>query len=71
MHNKFAIIDSDLLITGSYNWTKAANTKNDENVMIIDCPYVIELYKEQFEKLWDQYSTILFDKLIERAKEVN
>jgi len=38
MHNKFVIIDDDPVITGSYNWTIAANTKNDENILVIDCP---------------------------------
>ena len=71
MHNKFAIIDNEFLVTGSYNWTKAANTKNDENIMIIDCPYIIGIYQEQFERLWDQYSLTLLEKLIKRSKEVN
>lgn len=69
MHNKFAIIDDDFVITGSYNWTKAANTRNDENILIIDCPYVIKIYQEQFERLWEQYSTTLFEILFERATE--
>lgn len=69
MHNKFAIVDSELLITGSYNWTMGANTKNDENIMVVDCPYVIEIYQEQFEKLWEQYSPALFEKLLEKIKE--
>jgi phosphatidylserine/phosphatidylglycerophosphate/cardiolipin synthase-like enzyme len=69
MHNKFAIVDSELLITGSYNWTVGANTKNDENVMIVDCPYVVEIYQEQFDKLWEQFSPALFEKLLEKIKE--
>lgn len=69
MHNKFAIIDGKLLITGSYNWTESANTRNDENLIIIKCPYAIEIYQEQFERLWDQYSPTLFEKLFKRAKE--
>lgn len=69
MHNKFAIIDGELLITGSYNWTQSANTRNDENLTIIDCIYVIEAYQEQFEKLWSQFSLVLFEKLLERAND--
>jgi phosphatidylserine/phosphatidylglycerophosphate/cardiolipin synthase-like enzyme len=36
-HNKIIIIDN-LVITGSYNPTNAANTINDENIIIITQP---------------------------------
>ena len=57
MHNKFAIIDNRILLTGSYNWTFSANHRNDENLMVIDDPEIIEIFQNQFEKLWfDKYS---------------
>ena len=57
MHNKFAIIDNRILLTGSYNWTFSANHRNDENLMVIDDPDVIARYQNYFEKLWfDKYS---------------
>lgn len=34
MHNKFMIIDDELLWTGSFNWTLKANKSNSENVII-------------------------------------
>lgn len=34
MHNKFCIIDSNIVITGSYNWSFKARM-NDENILII------------------------------------
>ena len=34
-HNKVMIIDGETVITGSFNFTKAAETKNAENVLII------------------------------------
>ena len=34
-HNKVMIIDSETVITGSFNFTKAAQEKNAENVLII------------------------------------
>ncbi len=40
MHNKFAIIDGSTIITGSYNWTKSAYQRNDENLLIIHRPDV-------------------------------
>lgn len=52
MHNKFAIIDNRILLTGSYNWTFSANHRNDENLMVIDDPDVISRYQNYFEKLW-------------------
>jgi len=57
MHNKFAIIDNRILLTGSYNWTFSANNRNDENLMVIDDPEIITRYQNQFEKLWfDKFS---------------
>lgn len=35
MHHKFCVIDNQTVILGSYNWTAAAETKNDENANVI------------------------------------
>lgn len=56
MHNKFCIIDDELVITGSYNWTTSADLKNDENVIFINSKKIARIYKMQFEKYWqDNY----------------
>lgn len=34
MHNKFCVIDSNVLITGSYNYTYLAESINEENVVV-------------------------------------
>ena len=34
MHNKFCIIDNNIIVTGSYNWSKQAK-KNYENISVI------------------------------------
>ena len=68
MHHKFAIIDNRLLLTGSYNWTFAANNKNDENLMVIDEPEIITRYQNQFEKLWfEKYSLERTRQLFQKA----
>ncbi len=58
MHHKFAVIDPFLssakLFTGSFNWSVNANTKNDENVLIIYSPEIAEIYYREFLKLWRQ-----------------
>ena len=54
MHNKFAIIDQKLLITGSFNWTAGAEHKNEENLLILDDPTLVQKYAERFEYLWQK-----------------
>jgi len=34
-HNKVMIVDGEIVITGSFNFTKAAQEKNAENLLII------------------------------------
>jgi len=53
MHNKYAIID-DIFWTGSFNFTKAAQNKNQENVVIIkDSQELIEQALHNFNILWE------------------
>ena len=52
MHNKFAIIDNKVLITGSFNWTPTADQKNEENLLIMTDKELIKKYAERFEYLW-------------------
>lgn len=50
-HNKIIIIDENTLITGSFNFTKAAEEKNAENLLIIKGePNVIKQYLDNFQK---------------------
>ena len=50
-HNKIMIIDNRVVITGSFNFTKAAETKNAENLLILeDMPDLTRAYRENFEK---------------------
>ena len=69
MHNKFAIIDNRLLLTGSYNWTFSANNRNDENLMIIDDPEIIAIFQNQFVNLWtNKYNSERTKELFSKAK---
>ena len=69
MHNKFAIIDNRILLTGSYNWTFSANNRNDENLMAIDDLEIIEIFQNQFVNLWsNKYSLERTRQLYEIAK---
>lgn len=51
LHHKFCVVDGETVITGSYNWTYYAETRNIENIIISDNPHVVGLYAREFEKL--------------------
>ena len=55
MHHKFIIIDKNIVLTGSYNWTASGAAYNRENVFITDENYVAVQYLEEFEKLWTKF----------------
>ena len=54
MHNKYAIFDGKMVVTGSYNWTKNATQSNSENCLFFQQPN--KEYSIHFEELWDLYS---------------
>ena len=54
MHNKIAIIDGRILFTGSYNWSKSAEERNEENLLeFIDEEEIIKVYQERLDYLWE------------------
>jgi phosphatidylserine/phosphatidylglycerophosphate/cardiolipin synthase-like enzyme len=50
-HNKIIIIDRQTLITGSFNFTKAAEERNAENLLVLKGnPQLVEKYLKNFEE---------------------
>lgn len=52
LHHKFGLIDDKIVITGSHNWSKAANHQNDEALVIIDNPTVAAHFDREFQYLY-------------------
>jgi phosphatidylserine/phosphatidylglycerophosphate/cardiolipin synthase-like enzyme len=52
MQNKVAVFDRQVLLTGSYNWSTAAEESNDENAVFIRTPSVVATYQSTFDNLW-------------------
>ncbi|MFQ3617024.1 MAG: phospholipase D-like domain-containing protein [Cyanobacteriota bacterium] len=52
LHHKFAVIDQQRVITGSQNWSAAANHNNDENLLVIDNATVAAHFQREFERLY-------------------
>jgi len=55
MHHKFAIIDEELLINGSFNWTRTAITGNHENLVISRDENMVKPFVKQFSVLWQLF----------------
>ena len=55
MHQKFAVIDRKVVLTGSYNWTVSAESLNDENLLLFrDAGPLAEEYRREFLRLWER-----------------
>lgn len=50
-HNKVMVIDGETVITGSFNFTKSAESRNAENLLIIrNAPDIVRQYEENYEE---------------------
>jgi len=54
MHDKFAVIDDRVVMTGSYNWTATAEKKNTENLLVIADKKLAEKFNKEFKHIWSQ-----------------
>lgn len=55
MHHKFAIIDGQIIQTGSYNYSQNATSRNAENQIYMSDRSTIKKYQQEFERLWAQH----------------
>ena len=49
-HNKVMIIDDKYVLTGSFNWTQAAEKRNAENLLLIEDVKTNSLYKAAWHR---------------------
>ena len=59
MHNKYAIIDESVIVTGSFNWTTQAINNNQENLLFYEDKELANQYLKEFDKLWGEFTTII------------
>lgn len=55
MHHKIFILDSETVITGSFNFTSNANKSNDENILIVHNPDIANAFYKEFSSMWDEW----------------
>jgi phosphatidylserine/phosphatidylglycerophosphate/cardiolipin synthase-like enzyme len=49
-HNKVMVIDRDTVVTGSFNFTKAAETRNAENLLVIRSAELADKYRQNWNR---------------------
>jgi len=52
LHHKVFIIDNETVVTGSFNPSQNADTRNDENMLIIHDPEIAAKFVEEFNRIW-------------------
>ena len=51
MHEKVIILDDSVVIAGSYNFTRSADKRNDEQVLVIQNRDIANLFLAEFDKI--------------------
>ncbi|XP_076292761.1 mitochondrial cardiolipin hydrolase zuc [Lasioglossum baleicum] len=55
MHHKFVVVDKQILIHGSANWTMSAFFGNFENILVTNQTSLVTPFEEQFQRLWADF----------------
>ncbi|NEP90991.1 MAG: DUF655 domain-containing protein [Okeania sp. SIO2C2] len=69
LHHKFGIIDNSIVITGSHNWTEAANKNNDETLLIIENSTVAAHFDREFQRLYQTATLGIPSWLIKKVEK--
>ena len=54
MHEKVIILDNSVVIAGSYNFTRSADKRNDEQVLVIQSREVADQFLAEFNKILEE-----------------
>ena len=69
MHHKFAVLDGSVVIMGSFNWTGQAVKYNQENIFFYEDKNIASQYAQEFERLWNSFTTVIEQKEAAQAVE--
>ena len=54
LHDKFAVLDGAVSLTGSFNWTANATRNNWENLVVIQDPVSASEFLNEFATIWQK-----------------
>lgn len=69
LHHKFTLVDTQTVISGSQNWSQAANNNNDEIVIIINNFTVAQHFEQEFEHLYQSAFLGLPSRIVSKMKQ--
>lgn len=52
LHHKFAVLDRQIVLAGSYNWTIESEEQNFDHLLVLRDPQIVRAYYQEFERLW-------------------
>lgn len=55
IHHKYAVIDDEVVLGGSYNWTGNATRFNDENLIVVHSKPIAERFAADFSSMMKEY----------------
>lgn len=53
MHHKVFIVDEKIVVLGSYNFSRSAEERNDENLLIVHDADMARQFMLEFQRVWD------------------
>jgi len=56
MHHKVIIVDDEIVVLGSFNFSEAADSMNDENVLIVHDRGIASLFRDEFRRIYREAS---------------
>ena len=53
MHHKMFIVDGRIVVLGSYNFSKSAEERNDENILVVYNEDIAQFFLQEFQRVYD------------------
>jgi phosphatidylserine/phosphatidylglycerophosphate/cardiolipin synthase-like enzyme len=54
MHHKVMVLDRQVVVTGSYNFSLSAARANNENLLVFSDAVLAEQYRSELEGIWNE-----------------
>ena len=70
LHHKFAVIDNHTVISGSHNWSAAANHQNDETLLVIENQQVAQHFIQEFDHFYQTAAIGLSAKIQKQLQKL-